>query len=244
MPTYRLDIGYDGSGFYGYAKQKRKRTVQLVLEEALIRITGPVQTVVAGRTDAGVHARGQVVSFACSKELDVVQTARSLNKMVGDEIVVRACQRVPDDFDARFAARSRTYRYQIVNTPLLDPLERHMVWHVRYPLDLGSMNAAASGFVGEHDFASFCRKADGRSTERTVLSAWWDEGPEAGHLSFEIRATSFCRQMVRSLVAVCVEVGRRRLEPDAVPGIIAAGDRNAACGAAPPQGLILWAVEY
>ena len=244
MPTYRLDIGYDGSDFFGYAVQDGMRTVQRVLEDALFRITGPVRTVVAGRTDAGVHAKGQVVSFACDQDLDVAQTARSLDKMVGEEIVVRACQMVPDDFDARFSARSRTYRYRIANTPLLDPLERHVVWHVRYPLNIVSMNAAASHFVGEHDFASFCRKAEGRSTERKVLSARWDEIPPTGHLMFEVHATSFCRQMVRSLVAVCVEAGRGRLDSDAVPGIIAARNRNSACGVAPPQGLILWAVEY
>ena len=242
MPTYRLDLGYDGSGFYGYAVQEGVRTVQAVLEEALFRITGPVTTVVAGRTDAGVHARGQVVSFWCDKELDLGQTARSVNKMVGDEIVVRSCRVVPDDFSARFSAKSRTYRYRVVNSPLLDPLERHMVWHVPYPLDLGAMNTAASHFIGLHDFASFCRKAEGRSTERTLLRAEWEV--EDGHWVFEVCATSFCRQMVRSLVAICVDAGRGKLDPELVPGIIDALDRNAASGAAPPHGLVLWEVAY
>lgn len=242
MPTYRLDFGYDGSGFHGYAVQAGVRTVQAVLEEALFRITGPVTTVVAGRTDAGVHARGQVVSFWCDRELDTERTARSLNKMVGDEMVVRSCRVVPDDFDARFSARSRTYRYRVVNNPLLDPLERHVVWHVPHPLDLDAMNAAASHFIGLHDFASFCRRAEGRSTERTVLRAQWEAVD--GHLVFDVCATSFCRQMVRSLVAVCVDAGRGKLDPHTVPDIIAARDRNAARGAAPPHGLILWEVKY
>lgn len=242
MPTYRLDLGYDGSGFFGYAVQQGMRTIQSVLEEALFRITGPVDTVVAGRTDAGVHARGQVVSFSCDKDLDPGQMARSVNKMVGDEIVVWSCREVPADFNARFSATSRTYRYRVANHPLLDPLERHMVWHVPYPLDLDAMNAAASHFVGLHDFASFCRKAEGRSTERTLLSAAWQ--PVDNHLVFEVRASSFCRQMVRSLVALCVDVGRGKLGPDLIPGILAAGDRDAASGAAPPQGLILWEVGY
>jgi tRNA pseudouridine38-40 synthase len=204
-------------------------------------MTGPVETTVAGRTDSGVHARGQVVSFDCERKLDTDRTARSLNKLLGDEIVVWDCRLAAEGFNARFSAKSRTYRYFIANTPLLDPLQRHHVWHVPYSLDLVSMNAAAAHLVGEHDFASFCRKAEGRSTERTVLSANWQEGAP---LIFEIRATSFCHQMVRSLIALCVEVGRGNIPSDAVPAIIAARDRNAAIGPAPPQGLILWEVGY
>ena len=241
MPTYRLDIGYDGTDFRGYATQRARRTVQRVLEEALFKITGPVETSVAGRTDAGVHARGQVVSFFSDRSLDPEKTARSLNKLVGDEIVVWECRLAPDNFNARFSALSRTYRYHIANSPLLDPLQRHHVWHVPYVLDVAAMNTAAGCFVGEHDFASFCRRAERRTTERTVLEASWLEG---SRLLFEIRATSFCHQMVRSLVALCVEVGKGKVEPDAVPGIIAARDRNATRGPAPPQGLILWEVEY
>ncbi|MGZ5382725.1 MAG: tRNA pseudouridine(38-40) synthase TruA [Acidimicrobiia bacterium] len=244
MPTYRLDFGYDGSEFHGYAVQAGLRTVQGVLEDALYRITGPVATVVAGRTDAGVHARGQVVSFVCEQTLDASRTARSLNKMVRDEIVIRRCRMVSDDFNARFSARSRTYRYRVANVALLDPLIRHVVWHVRYDLDLSLMNMAAAHFAGLRDFASFCRKADGRSTERNVLSVDWAQDPSDGHLVFEITASSFCRHMVRSLVALSVAVGRGKLDPEAVPGILAARDRNAAQGAAPPQGLTLWEVAY
>ena len=244
MPTYRLDLGYDGSGFSGYAKQKGVRTVQEVLEEALFQITGPVETTVAGRTDAGVHARCQVVSFATSWDLDAGRTARSLNKMVRDEIAIWGCRRVPDNFNARFSAISRTYRYRVANVRVLDPMIRHMVWHVGYQLDLSLMNAAAAHFVGLHDFASFCRRADGRSTERTVLSVDWARDLADGHLVFEITASSFCRHMVRSLVALCVEAGRGRLHPETVPDILSARDRNQSCGAAPPQGLTLWEVDY
>ena len=244
MPTYRLDLGYDGSGFHGYAAQKNLRTVQSVLEDALFRITGPVQTTVAGRTDAGVHARGQVVSFVSDKQLDGELTARSLNKMVREEIVIRACRVVPDDFDARFSAVSRSYRYRIVNDRVVDPLIRHVVWQVGYPVDLERMNLAARHFVGLHDFASFCRKAEGRSTERSVLSASWTKETAEGQLVFKITASSFCRHMVRSLVAACVDAGRGKLEPDAIPGIMAARDRNESSGAAPPHGLTLWSVAY
>jgi tRNA pseudouridine38-40 synthase len=244
VPTYRIDLGYDGSGFAGYAVQKGMRTVQAVLEEALFRITGPIVTVVAGRTDAGVHARGQVVSFVCPQDLDTERTARSLNKMVREEIVIWGCAVVPDEFSARFSARSRTYQYRIANDRVVDPLIRHTVWHVGYPLDLDRMNLAVRHFIGLHDFASFCRRAEGRSTERNVLSASWAREPVEGHLVLEIIASSFCRHMVRSLVSACVEVGRGRLEPDAIPAIMATRDRNESCGAAPPQGLTLWSVSY
>lgn len=244
MPTYRLDLGYDGSGFHGYAAQKNLRTVQSVLEEALFRITGPVETTVAGRTDAGVHARGQVVSFVSDKQLDEKLTARSLNKMVREEIVIWACRVVPDDFNARFSAVSRSYRYRIVNDRVVDPLIRHVVWQVGYPLDFERMNLAARHFIGLQDFASFCRKAEGRSTERSVLSATWTKEPAEGQLVFEITASSFCRHMVRSLVAACVDAGRGKLEPGAIPGIMAARDRNESSGAAPPHGLALWSVAY
>jgi tRNA pseudouridine38-40 synthase len=124
---------------------------------------------------------------------------------------------------------------------LLDPLQRHRVWHVPCGLNVAAMQIAAGHLIGEHDFASFCRKAEGRSTERTVLSAGWGEGSP---LVFEIRATSFCHQMVRSVVALCAEVGKGKVQPDDVPAIIAARDRNAARGSAPPHGLVLWEIDY
>ncbi len=188
--------------------------------------------------------RGQVVSFVTPEDLDAARTARSLNKMVRDEIGIWGCTKVPDDFNARFSAISRTYRYRVANVRVLDPMIRHMVWHVGYQLDLAPMNAAAGHFVGLHDFASFCRRAEGRSTERNVRSVNWERDLEDGHLVCEITASSFCRHMVRSLVALCIEAGRGRLSPDVVPAIISVRDRNQSCGAAPPQGLTLWEVEY
>lgn len=242
MPTYRLDLSYDGSGFHGYARQPTVRTVQGELEAALARILEPVDTVVAGRTDAGVHARQQVVSFSTGKPVDLDRLARSLTKLLAPEIVVYAAERAPEDFSARFSATRRTYRYRVLNSPHPDPLRRATTWHVRAPLDLVAMNRAVGHLVGEHDFASFCRRREGASTVRTVLSASWSD--RSGILELEIAGTAFCHQMVRSVVAFSVEVGRGRIEPDSTPQVLRARDRNRARGAAPPHGLVLWHVDY
>jgi tRNA pseudouridine38-40 synthase len=243
VPTYRLDLAYDGSGFHGYARQPEVRTVQGELEGALFKLVGAVATEVAGRTDAGVHAHGQVVSFSADGELDTEHLVRSLNGMLGPELVVWNARQEADGFSARFSARARTYRYSVLNRPLPDPFLRHTTWHLAHELSRDAMNEAARFFVGEHDFASFCRSADGRSTVRQVLAAGWG-GAEPNLVSFEITAGSFCHQMVRSVVAVCVEVGRGRLPVWEVPAIIEARDRAATRGAAPPHGLTLWKVEY
>lgn len=243
MGTYRLDLSYDGAGFRGYARQRDIRTVQGELEAALARILGPVITEVAGRTDAGVHARQQVVSFSTGREVDCRRLARSLTGLLGPEIVVYRCESVPDGFSARFDARRRTYRYRILNRSYPDPLRRGFTWHVKDPLDVPAMDRAVRFLEGEHDFASFCRRAEGRSTVRTVLSAGWSLRPYEV-VRLEIVGTAFCHQMVRSITAFCVEVGRGRLGPDTTPEVLSARDRNAARGAAPPHGLVLWRVGY
>jgi tRNA pseudouridine38-40 synthase len=219
------------------------------LERVLATVLGSkVATAVAGRTDAGVHASGQVVSFEAKEGLDTDRIGRSMNAMLGPEVVVRSVSLAPGGFDARFSAVSRTYRYFADDRAAPNPLNRHTVWHVESSIDTEAMIAAAAAFVGEHDFASFCRSDDGRSTVRWVTSArWWrEEGPgqAKGLLVFEITANAFCHQMVRSLVALSVEIGRGRVPVTAIPQIFEARDRNAARGAAPPHGLVLWAVGY
>ena len=243
MPTYRIDLSYDGSGFHGYARQPDVRTVQGELEEAMTRILEPVRTEVAGRTDAGVHARHQVVSFLTEIPVDRGRLARALTGLLGPEIVVYRCEQVPGGFSARFSAIRRTYRYRILNRPFPDPLRRAVTWHVKEPLDVGSMDRAVRYLVGEHDFASFCRKSEGRSTVRTVLSAGWTARSD-DLVQLEIVGSAFCHQMVRSIVAFSAEVGRGRLRPDATPRVLEARNRNAARGAAPPHGLVLWQVDY
>ena len=243
MTVYRIDLGYDGGGFRGYARNAGVRSVQEVIEGALAMMCGAdVPTVVAGRTDAGVHARTQVISFEWDGPIDPARLTRSLDGMVGPEIVIRAVTVASSEFSARFSATGRTYKYFIDDSPSPDPLRRGWVWHVPEVLDVDAMNLAAAAFVGEHDFASLCRAAEGRSTIRLVGSAVWSR--EADLLVFTVAATSFCHQMVRSMVALCVDAGRGRVAAGTVPAIIAARDRNAARGVAPPHGLVLWDVEF
>lgn len=243
MPQYRLDLAYDGSGFHGFARQPGQRTVQGDLEEAMSRITGPVQFECAGRTDAGVHARHQVVTFHSDEPVEADRLAKSLSKLLAPEIVVYRCAEVPTDFSARFSAKRRRYKYRVLNRPFPDPLRRFSSWHVPEPLDIGAMNESAGLLVGAHDFASFCRKSEGRTTTREVLSAEWESAFD-DLLIFDVSATAFCHQMVRSIVAFTVDVGRGRIEPAATIEVLAARDRNAARGAAPACGLVLWEVCY
>jgi tRNA pseudouridine38-40 synthase len=243
MTVYRIDFGYDGSAFRGFARQAGQRTVQGVLEERLARVLGSVVTTTgAGRTDAGVHARQQVVSFEWDEDLDPDRLARSLNGMMGPEVVFASVAKAADDFSARFSAKRREYRYLVLNAALADPLSRHKCWHVVDPLDLDRMNAAAERLIGEHDFASFCRIPDSGSTTRRVLAAGWTL---EGELTvFSISANAFCHQMVRSIVGFMVDIGKGRRRAEEVPAVLEARDRSKASNMAPPHGLILWEVGY
>jgi tRNA pseudouridine38-40 synthase len=269
MAVYRIDLAYDGTGFRGWARNAGVRTVQGEIESALATVLREeVALSVAGRTDAGVHARHQVASFATAPGLDVVAVLRSLRTMLASEIAVHDLHVAPDGFDARFSAIGRSYRYFIDEAAFHDPRQACWVWHLAEALDLDAMNRAAAALVGAHDFASLCRAADGGTTERTVDDAGWgregtrhqapgtreevDSQEVASHQSpvtsgllvFVVSAKAFCHQMVRSMVALCVDVGRGRIRAEAVPGILERKDRNAARGVAPPHGLVLWDVEY
>lgn len=243
MPTYRLDLAYDGTDFHGYARQPGVRTVQEDLETALMPYIGETETFVAGRTDKGVHAVGQVVSFSTEGLLDHERVLRSLNRRLGPEIGVTSLAPVDDGFHARFSATGRSYRYSVRTAEAPDPFRARFMWHYGRDLELGPMNVAAAHFVGERDFASLCRKARGAGTVRMVRTAAWRE-VEPGVLHFRVTASSFCHQMVRSMVAVCVDVGRGKLAVTDVPPMLAALDRRASRGAAPPHGLTLVSVEY
>jgi tRNA pseudouridine38-40 synthase len=242
MPTYRIDLAYDGTDFHGYGRQNNVRTIQGDLEKALFRITGEVKTVVAGRTDGGVHAVGQVVSFSVDAPLDTDRLQRSLNGQLGPEIAVNAVTEVGDRFHARFSAVARRYRYRISNRPVQDPLTSRTAWHVPEPLDVDAMDRAVGAFIGVHDFASLCRKAPGRTTVREVLDAHWTRTGDLVELS--IGAVAFCHQMVRSIVTVSVDVGKGRSRPEDVQAILEAHSRDVVRGLAPPFGLTLMAVTY
>lgn len=243
MPTLRLDLAYDGSGFRGYARQQGQRTVQGELEAALETLIGStVATAVAGRTDSGVHARRQVVSFAADQDIDPEGLRRSLNGMLGPEIAVIDTRLEEDGFNARFSAKWRRYRYLIDPNLAQDPLTRHLAWHVDRPLDLAAMRSATAAFVGEHDFTSFCRSAEGKSNVRRVEEAVWHESDS--FYEFWIQANAFCHQMVRSVVGYLYDVGRGFFEADSAVEVIAARDRSVLATLAPPHGLTLWDVGY
>ncbi len=241
-----LTVAYDGTGFRGFAAQPEQRTVAgelLGTLEQLLR--GDVADFVgAGRTDAGVHAWGQVVSFATGAEVDPPELARRLTRRLGPEIVVRDARVVDAGFSARHSATARTYRYTVVNRPAPDPFRARYAWWVPEPLDLTRMRLGADPFVGERDFAAFCRRGpEGTTTVRRVLRSHWDDLGD-GILRYEIRANAFCWQMVRSIVGTLVDIGRGRLTAGDVLTIIRARDRQKAGQIAPPEGLCLWQVDY
>jgi tRNA pseudouridine38-40 synthase len=242
----RLTLAYDGTDFRGWARQRdpAQRTVEGVVVAALqpvVRET--VRVSVAGRTDAGVHARGQVISFATEGSVPPGRIAAALNGRLAPEVVVREARYATDRFDARFSATARVYRYVVDTSEVPDPFKARFVWHRPGGLSIPPMREAASQLIGEHDFASFCRRpAGGRSTVRHLerLSIRRD----GGRVQFGIRADAFLHQMVRSLVGTLVRVGEGRLEPDEIPAILRARDRAAAQPVAPPIGLTLERVVY
>ena len=185
MPTYRLDLAYDGTDFYGYAKQPDVRTVQGELEAALAPHTGNAETFVAGRTDKGVHATEQVVSFSCDP-IDTGRVLWSLNSQIGPEIAARRLTEAASDFHARYSATGRAYRYRVNNSSIHDPLSAAPVFSYAEPLDVDAMNRAVEPLVGSHDFAAFCRKLQGKSTKRIVLWARWRREEDALGIRGEI----------------------------------------------------------
>ena len=247
----RLLVAYDGAGFHGFAANTGVRTVLGDLQEAIARIVRRhVELTGAGRTDAGVHAWGQVVSGDLPAATDLDDLARRLNKLCGPQISVRDAAWATPDFDARFSARWRHYRYHVWNDPAPNPLEATRSWHVARPLVLWAMEAAGDPLVGEHDFSSFCRRpkvlpgTEPPSMVRRVLWLGWRRLGESPMLRFEIRATSFCHQMVRSIVGTMVDVGAGRQSAGEVNAILRAGDRAVAGTVAPPHALVLWEVGY
>jgi tRNA pseudouridine38-40 synthase len=242
VAVIRLDLAYDGTEFRGFAKQPGVRTIQGVLEEALGRILGaPPRLSVAGRTDAGVHAEGQVVSFDVDGDPDRLQ--RSVNGMLAPEVVVRRARRAPVGFDARRSATAREYRYRIRTGEVPHPFTARYEWHRPGRYELAAMRRAARLLEGEHDFASFARAAgDAPSTRRHLRRLSLRRNGEL--LEVRALADSFLHQMVRSLVGTLVAVGEGRLEAERIPHIVKARSRQAAGPVAPPDGLVLVAVRY
>jgi len=251
----RLLVAYDGTDFHGFAESGDVVTVMGTLRATMEQILQvDLDLTAAGRTDAGVHGWGQVVTGRLPDTADLERVQRSVNRMCAPAIVIRAAEWADDGLDARFSATSRAYRYDVWNDPQPNPLLARTSWHVAESLDLDAMNDAATHLLGEHDFASFCRRpkvAEGRpekSLVRILQRAEWhrvemEQMPDA-LLRFEIAASSFCHQMVRSIAGTLVDVGRGRRTPDSVSATLAARDRATAGTVAPPTGLVFWHVGY
>ncbi len=243
----RLDLAYHGGPFHGFAANRGVPTVEGLLRRALGRVLGhEPDLAVAGRTDKGVHARAQVVSFTTPRDdLDLDRLVISLSALCAPAVVITSAAWAPPDFHARFSARSRSYLYRVLDAPVGDPLRADQVWHVRTALDLEAMNRGAADLVGENDFTSFCRRPKhppGASLVRGVTEAGWERvGDEA---RFRISANAFCHQMVRAVVGAMIEIGRGRRTPDLIGEMIRRADRTGAPSLAPPHGLVLTAVGY
>jgi tRNA pseudouridine38-40 synthase len=248
MRTLKLTIAYDGSRFIGWQRQARLpgegESIQGLLEEVLARFEGgPVTVQGAGRTDAGVHALGQVASVRVTCGHDAATLTRALNAQLPDDIRVLSVTDVAEDFHARFSARGKTYQYRIRNAPLATPFDRAYVWHLPEPLTLQAMAAAASLLVGTHDFAAFRSVgAAVATTVRTVTRSEWTQ--EDRLLTYHVSADGFLRHMVRAIVGTLVEVGRGWRSPEAVGALLRGGTRADAGPTAPPRGLFLASVDY
>lgn len=248
--TIRLDLAYEGTRYYGFGRQPNRRTIQEVLETALTHCLGEhVRVTAAGRTDAGVHASGQVVSFTTRGRLAPPELLRAANAHLPDDVLVHCAAEAPPGWDARRAAVRRHYRYDIWNARLPNLWWRRWAWHLPDPpgkLDLEAMQAAAERLVGTHDFASFLghrsQEPAGRTTVRTVERAAWRR--DGSLMIFEISANAFLRHMVRGIVGTLIEVGRGQVPLAQWETILEAGDRRQAGPNAPPHGLILTRVDY
>ncbi len=248
MPVLKLVLAYDGTDYTGWQRQAAGRSVQGVVEAALAPLAGrPVSVVAAGRTDAGVHALGQVAHVELHRPIDPSVVQRALNARLPPDVRVRAASEAPPGFHARFAARRKTYRYYLRLGPWVSPFEHRYVWHLAEALDDRAMVEAASVLVGRHDFAAFRSVGTPvKTTERTVyrldLTRMDDE--DGALVALEIEADGFLRHMARTIVGTLVEVGLGRRGPADLERALASGDRGQAGPTAPAKGLFLVRVEY
>jgi tRNA pseudouridine38-40 synthase len=240
----KLTLEYDGTHYHGWQSQPHLRTIQVTVEKALEQLTGrPIRITGAGRTDAGVHAFGQVAHFSPPVSFDSNTWTRGLNALLPDDIAVRSAEEVPGSFHARFSAKRKTYAYFIHNHPRRSPLHRRTAWHIFQPLDLSKMKRASRPLIGRHDFTSLCA-AGSEAEDRVVDLQTIEIKKESDQIKITFQAPRFLQYMVRNLVGLLVEVGRGRREISEVSQILKGRNRRLAGPTAPPQGLFLLRIDY
>jgi len=239
----KLTIEYDGTAYHGWQRQANAVTVQEALEDGIAAVVGHGVTLYgSGRTDAGVHALGQVASFHTDSTIPADGLHHAINTAVPKDIAVVAAEDVPDGFHARYSATGKTYRYTIVCRPVRPAVGAAYVHWLRHELDVEAMRTAANRFIGEHDFAAFQTESDVENTVRTVTRAEWVS--EGDRLAFYVAANGFLYNMVRAMVGTLIEVGLGKREPDDIPRLLASRDRTQAGPTAPAKGLCLMQVDY
>jgi tRNA pseudouridine38-40 synthase len=244
MPRLKLTVEYDGTDYVGWQRQLNGTSIQEVLERALSDLFGAeVATLAAGRTDAGVHALGQVVAFDAPRALPLTAYLRGLSALLPEDISVVAAAEVPEDFDPRRDALGKRYRYLISNRPVRSPLRRRTHWQLFSPLDVKAMEEAARPLVGTHDFSAFrAANCEAPTTQRTLRELTLTASGDV--VQFELEGTAFLKHMVRNIVGTLVEVGRGRQPGPWVAEVLASRDRTQAGPTAPAQGLVLVEVRY
>jgi tRNA pseudouridine38-40 synthase len=245
VPTFRLTIEYDGTDFSGWQIQPQVRTVQGVLEEGLATmLRTPVRIQGAGRTDAGVHARGQVASFEAETDLSPERIQKGLSALCRPDVSVVEAAVAPDGFNARFDAQGKHYRYRVLCRRTPSPLERKTCYFVPQPLDGDAMKAAAERLVGAHDFRGFRASDCGREKTVCHLSEVSLKRDDRGLLTIDVRGNFFLKYMVRIIAGTLIDIGRGRKQPEVIQAIFDTGDRTLAGITAPPGGLTMMQVYY
>ena len=245
MQNFKIIIEYDGSAYHGWQRQPTDRTIQGEIESTLMTMTENRVTLIgSGRTDAGVHAYGQVANFRCNTSLGAEVFQNGLNSLLPEDIVVTSCEAVPEKFHAQYDVKSKTYHYRILNRRLPDAIFRRYAWHIRKKLDLNAMRSALYYIVGHHDFKAFEGSGSPRaSTVRCVMNADFVETDD-GYLVLKIEGDGFLKFMVRNIVGTLVDSGLGKITLSDFKRILASKDRNLAGITAPAHGLFLMEVKY
>ena len=244
VPLYKMTLAYDGTAYKGWQVQPEGDTIQERVQAALTRMAKrSLDVVAAGRTDAGVHALGQVAHFQLVREISPEGILRGLNTMLPGDIRVRTVEEAEPEFHARYSARSKTYRYHLERAPVPLPFSSRFTLHYPYDLDHEALTQGARAFAGEHDFNAFrASSCNAKTTTRTVLaSRWLDDGSE---LIYEVTATGFLQHMIRNMVGTLLEIGRGKRAAESIPRLLERGDRTEAGPTVAAKGLTLVEVHY